>query len=204
MNLKMYVDDMLIKLISLEDHLANLGENFLVMKHNKVIINLLKYAFRVLARKFLVFMLIERGIKVNLIKCRAILEMRSPTIVNEVQRLNGWIVALSRFMSKSTKRYPHFYKILKRDKAFTWDEDCKQAFTRLKEYLSSSPILTKLEVGETLFLYITTSDEIVGIVLIIERNANKKLVYYTSKVLQDVKVQYPKIEILAYIIVLAS
>ena len=44
-NLEVYVDDMLIKSRSLDNHLVDLNENFLVMKHNKVRINLAKCAF---------------------------------------------------------------------------------------------------------------------------------------------------------------
>ena len=80
----MYVDDMLIKSKGLDDHLVDLEENFLVMKHNKVRINPTKCAFKVIARKFLGFMLIKMGIEVNLVKCKAILEMRRPTIAKEV------------------------------------------------------------------------------------------------------------------------
>ena len=71
----MYVNDMLIKSRSLDDHLTNLEENFLVMKHNKVKINLTKCAFGVVVGKFLGFMLTKEGIKVNPAKCKGILEM---------------------------------------------------------------------------------------------------------------------------------
>ena len=94
-NLKAYVDDMLIKSKTLDNHLADLEENFGVMKANKVRINPMKCAFRVVARKFLGFMLTERRIEMNLVKCNAILEMRSPSTLKEVQRLNGHIAALS-------------------------------------------------------------------------------------------------------------
>ena len=128
MNLEVYVNDMRIKYRSLDDHLADLEENFLVIKHNKVKINLTKCIFVVAIEKFLRFMLIKRGIMVNSAKCKAILEIRSLTIVNEVQRLNGYIMTLSQFMSKLAKWYMPFYKILKKDKAFGWGEDCKKAF----------------------------------------------------------------------------
>ena len=74
-NLEVYVDDMLIKSKTLEDHLIDLEENFNVMKANKVRINPAKCTFRVVAEKFLGFMLIEKGIKMNLAKCKAILEI---------------------------------------------------------------------------------------------------------------------------------
>ena len=49
-----------------------------------------------------------------------------------------------------------------------WSEDYKDAFAKLKECISSLLILTRLEDGETLFLYIVTSNEMVGIMLILE------------------------------------
>ena len=83
------MDGILIKSKSIDDHLVNLEENFIVMKNNNVRINLAKCVYRVMVRKFLGYMLIERGIKVNPTKCKAILEMRSATTIKELQRLNG-------------------------------------------------------------------------------------------------------------------
>ena len=94
-NLKVDVDDMLIKSKSLDDHLIYLQVNFIIMQSDKVKINPTKCTFRVTVGKFLGVMLFERGIEVNPSKHKAILEIRSPTTVNEVQRLNGCIIALS-------------------------------------------------------------------------------------------------------------
>ena len=105
-NLEVYMDDMLKKSKTLEDHLVNLKENFGVMKANKVRINPMKCTFGVAVGKFLGFMLIKRGIEVNPIKCKAILEIRSSTMLKEVQRLIGCIATLSCFMSSVS----HFTK----------------------------------------------------------------------------------------------
>ena len=118
-SLKVYVDDMLIKSCTLEDHLANFEKNFNVMKANKVRINPTKCTFGVAVGKFLGFILIERGIKVMTTKCKIILKMKSPTTFKEVQRLNGRIAALSCFMSQLAKKCLPFYKVLKKDKTFT-------------------------------------------------------------------------------------
>ena len=67
-NLKVYVDDMLIKSKSLDNHFADLEKKFIVMKQNKVRINLTKCAFRVTVGKFMGFMLTKRRIEVNLAK----------------------------------------------------------------------------------------------------------------------------------------
>ena len=119
-NLEVYMDDKLIKSRTLEDHLVDLEENFGVIKKNKVRINLAKCTFGVAAGKFLRFILTERGIEMNLAKYKAILEMRSPIMLKEVQRLNGCIAALSCFMSRSAEKCIPFYKMLNKDKTFTW------------------------------------------------------------------------------------
>ena len=83
-NLEVYVNGMLIKSCTLDDHLSDLEENFNVMKVNRVRINPAKCTFRVAIENFLGFMLTKRGIKVKPTKCKAILEMRRPTTFKEV------------------------------------------------------------------------------------------------------------------------
>ena len=57
-----------------------------------------KCAFRVTTEKFLGFMVSQRGIKVNLDKIQAIMELVPSKIVKEVQSLNDKVVALNRFV----------------------------------------------------------------------------------------------------------
>ena len=57
-----------------------------------------KCAFRVTTEKFLGFMVSQRGIKVNLDKIQAIMELVPTKIVKEVQSLNDKVVALNRFV----------------------------------------------------------------------------------------------------------
>jgi hypothetical protein len=54
-------------------------------------------------------MLTSRGIEANPDKCQAIIDMRSPTSVKEVQRLTGRIAALSRFLSCAREKSFHLF-----------------------------------------------------------------------------------------------
>ena len=72
-NLEVYVDDMLIKSKSLNNHFTYLEGNFIAMKNNKVKINPAKHAFGMTVGKFLGFMLTKKGIEANRAKCEAIL-----------------------------------------------------------------------------------------------------------------------------------
>ena len=99
----MYVDDMLIKSKSLDDHLANLEENFLVMKHNKVRINPTKCLFGVANRKFLRFMLIGKPNKVqgHSRNMKSNNYERGP----KIERLNYGVVLAS-------KRLKHYFELI--------------------------------------------------------------------------------------------
>jgi len=54
--------------------------------------------------KFLGFMLINRGIEANPDKYEAMLKMRSPINLKEVQRLVGRLIALARSLSVLSER----------------------------------------------------------------------------------------------------
>ena len=84
-------------------------------------------------------MIDQRGIEANPDKIRAILQMRSPTTIKEVQKLTGCVAALRRFMCRSADKCLPFFKVLKRRTPFGWDEEAEKAFQKIKEYLGRIP-----------------------------------------------------------------
>ena len=60
---------------------------FTTLRQYQMKLNPNKYAFGVASRKFLGFMMSQRGIEANPMKVRAILNMESPKTVKEVQKL---------------------------------------------------------------------------------------------------------------------
>ncbi|XP_072054187.1 uncharacterized protein [Arachis hypogaea] len=83
-NLEVYVDDMVVKTTHNQDHGADLEEIFGPIKKHNMRLNFEKCAFRVTGGKFLGFMLTARGIEANLEKCEAIIKMKSPQTIKEV------------------------------------------------------------------------------------------------------------------------
>ena len=105
-----------------------------------------KCAFGVSSGKFLGFMVSYRGIEANSDKIQAILNMKPPQNVKEVQSLIGRVVALNRFVSKAIDKCLPFFKVLK--KAF----DCStfksvRVERRVISVLSCYPACCKLNVG---------------------------------------------------------
>ena len=60
-----YIDDMVKKSRQVEEHLANLGETFSVLKEHKLRLNASKCSFGVSLRNFFGYMINHRGIEVN-------------------------------------------------------------------------------------------------------------------------------------------
>ena len=125
-NMEVYMDDMLIKSNEELAHLDDLRETFATLKQYQMKLNPGKCVFGVVSGKFLGFMVSQRGIEANPEKVQAILNMASPKIVKEVQKLIGRIAALNRFVSRVTEKCLPFFKTLKQ--AFVWTDECEAAF----------------------------------------------------------------------------
>ncbi|KAL0463262.1 UNVERIFIED_CONTAM: hypothetical protein Slati_0213800 [Sesamum latifolium] len=84
-NMEVYVDDMLVKSKEANSHVEDLEETFVVLRKYLLKLNPGKCAFGVSGGRFLGFMVTQRGIEANPSKIKAILDMRAPSCINEVQ-----------------------------------------------------------------------------------------------------------------------
>ena len=191
-SMEVYIDDMLVKSTTAELHIAHMSEVFQILREYNMKLNPAKCAFGVSAGKFLGFIVNNRGIEENPDKIKVVLDMPPPSSIKEVQRLTGRIAALSRFVSRASDKCQLFFQVLK--KAFQWDISCEEAFSALKTYLSSPPILVSPSEGEPLTLYLAMSDFSTSAVLIRDRDRVQHPVYYCSRALRGAEERYPRME----------
>jgi len=182
-NVQSYVDDMVVTTLEKSRHVTDLEELFVTIAKYKLKLNPEKCIFGVEARKFLGFLLIEMGIEANPNKCAAILAMKSPTTVKEVQQLTGRMAALSRFVSASGEKGHPYFQCLKRNNRFVWTRECEEAFAKLKEYLASPLVLCKPQMGTPLRLYFVITEKAISAVLVQDQDQVQKPIYFVSKVL---------------------
>ena len=183
-------------------HLDDLQETFNTLRQYSMKLNPSKCAFGVASGKFLGFMVLYRGIEANPEKIKAILDMKPPHNIKEVQSLTGRVAALNRFVSKATDKCLPFFRILK--KAFEGTDECQKAFQDLKMYLIAAPLLSPSVMGEELFLYLAVTPHAVSSALIREEQKIQKPVYYTSKALRGAEERYPPIEKLVFALIMTS
>ncbi|XP_025703138.1 uncharacterized protein [Arachis hypogaea] len=203
--IEVYIDDMLAKTESGEQLTDDLKVIMNTLRKHQMRLNPTKCAFGMEAEKFLGFMITQRGVEANPEKCRAVLEMTSPKNLKEIQKLTGRLTTLSRFLGASAQKAIPFFKLMKKGTPFKWEIECEEAFQHFKRVLAEPPILAKPQTGETLYLYLSITEEAIAAALVRENEKKEqKPIYFISKVLQDTEARYSRLEKLAFALLSAS
>ena len=82
-----------------------------------------KCSFGVPAGELLGYLVSARGIEANPEKIQAILTMKRPTKLLEVQQLTGRVAALSRFVARLGEKALPFYALMKKAEKFEWTDE---------------------------------------------------------------------------------
>ena len=100
--------------------LEDLCETFHNLREVNFKLNPEKCVFGVPSGKLLGFLVSHRGIETNPDKIKAIDQMEAPRKIKDVQRLNGCVTALGRFISRLGERALPFFKLLKQRGPIQW------------------------------------------------------------------------------------
>ena len=122
--IEVYVDDMIAKSGSEEEHLINLKKLFGRLRKFKLRLNPAKCTFDVKSGKLLGFIVSQKGIKVDPEKVRAILEMPHLSTEKEVRGFLGRLNYIARFISQLTATCEPIFKLLRKNQVVEWNEDC--------------------------------------------------------------------------------
>ena len=114
-----YINDMMVKSKEEPDHIRDLTKVFDILKRHKLAA---KCAFGVDSRKFLGLLVTRWGIEANLEQITTINNLVSSKTAKKVQKLIGMAAALNRFISKSSDRCHPFFKLLRKNIKFSWNE----------------------------------------------------------------------------------
>ena len=104
----------------------------------------------------------QKGIEVDLEKEKAILEMPEPHTERQVRGFLGRLNYIARFISQFTAICEPLCKLLRKNQFVRWNEDCQEAFGRIKKCLTNPPVLMPLVPGRPLILYMTIFGRVDG------------------------------------------
>ncbi|GJR57386.1 reverse transcriptase domain-containing protein [Tanacetum coccineum] len=112
-NLEVYVDDLVIKSRTEDEVVRDIEETFKTLRKINMKLNPKKCTFGVEEGMFLGYQVNTKGIKICPDKVDAVLSLQSPKCLKDVQRLNGKLASLNRFLAKSAEKSLPFFKTLK-------------------------------------------------------------------------------------------
>ncbi|GJW52743.1 reverse transcriptase domain-containing protein [Tanacetum coccineum] len=206
-NLEVYVDDLVIKSRTKDEVVRDIEETFKTLRKINMKLNPKKCTFGVEEGMFLGYQVNTKGVKICPDKVDALLSLQSPKCLKDVQRLNGKLASLNRFLAKSAEKSLPFFKTLKKctkKSDFLWTEEAEAAFRQMKEHIAKLPMLIAPEEQEELIIYLAASKEAVSAVLMTEREARQMPIYFVSRALRGPEVNYTAMEKLVLALVHAS
>ena len=98
-------------------------------------------------------------------KVKAILEMPKPRTEKQVRGFLGRLNYIARFISQLTAICEPLFKLLYKNQSIHWNEDCQEAFGKIKQCLVNPLVLMPPVPGRPLILYMTILDESMGCML---------------------------------------
>ncbi|XP_057994971.1 uncharacterized protein LOC131175276 [Hevea brasiliensis] len=144
--------------------------------------------------KLLGHLISRKGIEVDPDKVKAIQEMPAPRTEKEIRGFLGKLQYISRFIARLTTTCEPIFKLLRKNQPVVWNEQCQEAFEKIKQYLSNPPILSPPIPDIPLILYLSVENMALGAMLAQEVENLERAIYYISKKLLAYEENYSLIE----------
>ncbi|UYV84092.1 K02A2.6-like, partial [Cordylochernes scorpioides] len=190
-----YLDDILIFASDSKTHDRILRLVLRKLKEAKVTLNKAKCVFGVPRINFLGHILDEDGIRPDPAKIEAVAKMPAPTDVHGVRRFLGMVNHLGRFVKNLPEIVAPLNQLLVKGQDFVWDCSQERAFRKLKELLTTQPILAAYDVRKPTMVSSDASSYGLGAVLKQEgKNGIWRPVAYSSRTMTPTEKRYAQIE----------
>ena len=115
---------------------------------------------------FLGHIISAEGVYVDSKKIKAVVKWEPPTNATKIRSFLGLTGYYRRFIQDFSIIVAPLIKLLRKNMKFVWTEKCQESFEKLKECLTSTPVLTRPTDGGEFVVYIDASRKGLGCVLI--------------------------------------
>nr|KAG5700576.1 hypothetical protein BaRGS_015372 [Batillaria attramentaria] len=145
--------------------------------------------------KFLGHIIDENGIRPDPEKVAAIQDMPAPQCITELQRFFGMVNFLAKFVPNLASVTEPLRQLLRADTVWSWESPQQQAFEKVKNLLSSHPVLAHYSPQRETIVAADASNNGLGAVLFqIQDNGQRRPVAYASRSLAPAETRYATIE----------
>ncbi|KAJ9542794.1 hypothetical protein OSB04_029300 [Centaurea solstitialis] len=163
-------------------------------QHFYLVLNYEKCHFMVNQGLILGHVISSKGIEVDRAKVDVIKSLPYPTSVREVRSFLGHAGFYRRFIKDFSHITRPMCNLLQKDVEFKFDEKCKEAFDRLKEMLTSAPIMKPPNWELPFEIMCDASNYAIGAVLGQGVGRDPHVIYYASRTLNSAQANYSTTE----------
>lgn len=188
--LVIYIDDFLIYSSNIEEHTRILETVFQRAKEVGLKFNKSKCMFFKTEIKFLGHIFNAMGVRPDDEKTKAILNMKKPNNVKEVQRFLGMVNYLGPFIENLSSKNQKLRELLKNEVQWHWSHIHDAEFESLKKEITMAPVLTYFNHEKKLILSVDASKFALGATILHDGQP----IAYASVSLTDAQKNYAQIE----------
>ncbi|GJS53893.1 reverse transcriptase domain-containing protein [Tanacetum coccineum] len=192
--MEVFMDDFSVFGNSIDQCLDNLDKMLARCEETNLILNWEKCHFMVKEGIVLGHKISGKGIKVDKAKIDVITKLPYPMNVKGVRSFLGHAGFYRRFIKDFSMISKPMTQLLMKDVKFDFFEDCKKAFNKLKEKLTTTPIIISPDWNVPFESMCDAIDFVVGPILGQRIDEKFKPVYYASKTLNDAQAHYTTTE----------
>lgn len=186
-----YLDDVVIFGKDQEEHTHRLERVFERLREHNLKLNAEKWRFLQKEVVYLGHKCTREGVEPNEILTETIQKVSTPKNVKQVQSFLGAANYYRQFIPNFAKEAAALYKCLRKGEVFKWTEGCEQAFQKLKNMLTSAPILAYPQFGEK--FSITCDASRIGLGAVLEQEGH--VISYASRTLNDAETRWTTTEL---------
>ena len=192
--MEVFMDDFSVYGTTFESCLSNLSKVLQRCEETNLVLNWEKCHFMVQEGIVLGHLVSDRGIEVDRAKIEVIEKLPPPNSVKGIRSFLGHAGFYRRFIKDFSKIAKPLTNLLNQDVKFNFSDDCMKSFCRLKEALTTAPIIQPPDWNLPFEIMCDASDHAVGAVLGQRKDNKPVVIYYASKTLDDAQVNYATTE----------
>ena len=155
-----------------------------------IALNKNKLKLRITEVPFMSHIFSKEGLKIDPNKAKAVLEMPRPEDVEGVQRLNGFVNYLAKFLPRLADHMEPIRRLTRQDTEFNWTEEQENAFREVKRLVTTAPVLSYYNPKAELEIQCDASQTGLEAALL----QRGRPIAYTSRALTETEQRYAQIE----------
>ncbi|XP_048605032.1 uncharacterized protein LOC125582397 [Brassica napus] len=192
--MEVFMDDFSVYGSSFATCLSNLCMVLQRCEDTNLVLNWEKCHFMVKEGIVLGHKVSEKGIEVDKAKIDFMVGLAPPRTVKDIRSFLGHAGFYRRFIMDFSKIARPLTRLLCKEAAFHFDEECMEAFKNLKNALISAPIVQPPDWDLPFEIMCDASDFAVGAVLGQKRDKKSHVIYYASRTLDEAQAKYSTTE----------